>query len=297
MVVPALPDHARPTNILGRISNRLHNGGTIKSLPAFLLLAGSMALHANGGAAPVQAALPPPGLYQIDIDASDVRADGKLTHQAKTNGATGAEHHQFTVPGGTAGVNAAGTGPATQCIKPYTDDASTIAIADMALAQCPKQSHKVINDKTVEHTAQCPSGNVTVTFRKIGSKTWQMESRHETFAVQGQAAYDALRPMMELQASHGKTAAERAQATQQLAALPALKVQANEERQNDIAQLKAALQETNDPAMKALFQKEIANLSQQGPQPGKVVQTALVKMRLTRIADSCNAPNIPIKSH
>jgi hypothetical protein len=253
---------------------------------AFPVLVMAIALHANvnAGAATNQA-MPPPGLYQIDLDANDVRAGGK-NYQVKTNGATGAEQHRFSSPGGAATVNGVGPGPATQCIKPNTANAVAMAAPSMQPGQCSKQSSKIIDDKTVVHHAQCSTGNMTVTYKKIDDKTWQMETRHEIFAPQGPAAYGQL---MQMQATLGTTPAARAQAKQQLAAMPAMTEQAKKQREEDLAQLKAALQETSDPETRALFQKGIDDLSQQGQQPGKVVQTVVAKTRLTRISDSCNA--------
>jgi hypothetical protein len=244
-----------------------------------------MALHVNANAA-INQAMPPPGLYQIDMDVNAMHAGGN-NHQAKTNGATGAEQHRFSSPSGAATVNAVGPGPATQCIKPYTANAGVVAATTMPAGQCSKQSSKVIDDRTVVHTAQCSTGNMTVTYKKIDDKTWQMETRHEIFAPQGPAAYGSV---LQMQAALGTTPAARAQARQQLATMPAMTEQAKKKRAEDLAQLKAALQETSDPEMRATFQKGIDDLSQQGQQPGKVVQTVVATTRLTRISDTCDAP-------
>jgi hypothetical protein len=251
-----------------------------------LIVVGMVALAAvsRGHAASVQSILPPPGLYQIDSDASYAHASGLVSTEQEIDGATGDMRSRTIVPGRSHELRSAGQGAATRCVEPRRVSARGLALAMDALARCPKQNHKVVGHNTLVHSAQCPAGNVTVKITRIDGTTWEYETRQESVATSGALDLSHMRMPLQHEARHGATPEARTRAARQLSELPALQNKLDKQRIGAAVELQAALDKARTPEERAMFQRAIAALGTRHGPGGNVI---VVRERWTRIANQC----------
>jgi len=259
---------------------------------SLLALAVAMPWHGDATAASAQAIMPPPGLYRIDLEATQTRADVKAKVQVKRDGATGTQHVHGSNLGGTYDWNDPGSGPQTRCIKTSSPDVG-YAMEAAALAACPNQTEKVIGTNILVHTSQCPDTTMTTRYTKIDGQTWDVETRVDKVNKPGPPDIGGMQTSLAMMAKSAPTQAQRDKATKLLASLPAEQAKINQQYADQLAKLEAAAAHTKDPASKALFQKRIADMQQQavpGGPPLPVNESMVVKEHWTRIANFCG-PN------
>lgn len=241
---------------------------------------------AHASSATIKDILPPPGLYQVDSDTTITRAEQQFELKLHRDGATGAEHEQTSIQGKVSSKNTPGTGRVTECLTTYgPSNVSGLA----APAQCSKQSQKIVGDKTLVHTAQCPDSQFTMEVTKIDDKHWQYITRTETAKMGATAGAGGMEAMLKLRAQYGNTPRDRAEAAKALAALPSQKSEFDHKRASDLQDLQESLAKEKDPQARAFLQRSIASMGGASAPGGSVKDVNVAKERWTRIADSCGS--------
>lgn len=236
-------------------------------------------------AASLAAIVPPPGLYQVDSTSSHAQASLPVVVEQDLDGATGDRVSRTRVPGGTSSMRSAGSGPETRCVQSRSPGAMAQATLMHALSDCPNQHQKIVGQDTVVHTAQCPGSRSTITFRKRDSRTWEIESRVETYPVQGPLDLSHLRTMLEHEARHGATADRRKEAAARLKELPAALKQIEAQRSATAADLNAALARAQSDQEREMIRKALASLH---TRYGPASTIATTRERWTSLGRQCD---------
>jgi len=151
-------------------------------------------------------------------------------------------------------------------------------------AICKNISSTVTGD-TLELVAQCQTGRLVQTIRRLAENQWEMSV--DTEYGGGRLDPEKLRPMLEMAARHGATEADRNAAKGQLAALPQLKARTDERLAEAEAGARREMREGRTPAERETARKILHMLENPDsvPPPIKVAG----KKRWTRIGDRCAA--------
>jgi len=240
------------------------------TMPALAALA-----VAFGAAAPALAATrddvyPPPGMYQVDADATVKRNRGALPAviaHLQQDGASGASR----VSGGKLGretrsVDHAGSEPTRVCMAPLAKGGA------MPKASGCKSSAPIRTADSLSYVMLCRGMKTNTTIRKLDDRTWEYKvaTVMSGSPMGGQPNYAATRTVLAAQAKNAPTAAERARAAELLSQMGIYEA----EMKSKAAELAQGRAET-DYAAGA------------GAAGGEHTST----VRLTRIADSCAAPS------
>ena len=261
---------------MGTVSNR-----TMRARIAALALAATPLLAC---AAPA-GRLPPPGLYQIDMDSTFTTGQGSSRTRIDSSAGERVDRTDM------AGVDSVerrtqGVAPVQHCVG-AREEAGAFAVAPNGTPlRCSKQTTVTVGDAT-EHHAVCPGGNLKLTVRQLDGTHWEYASEVEAGGAGVPSDLNAMRPLLEHEASMGKTEQARAQARARLAALPAMQAEGVQKRAEARERLEAALRKERDPGQREALRKAISLIG------GTVPVTAHTRYLWTRIADSCGAAQRP----
>ncbi|RSZ58623.1 hypothetical protein HF313_07695 [Massilia atriviolacea] len=255
------------------------------SLTLSLTLPAPPAWAAAAPAPALEQGLPPPGWYRLDAaSTSSVAAPAPANRvDTRVDGASGDIVRRARVAGADSGEQVyQGKGLVTHCIRPRRT-ADALYSSALALASCPDQSSRVGADGVLVHTANCPSGVVTLTIRRIDTRTWEYDTVSATRAGDPAADLAWMRPVLEREAAQGKTPEARARAAQQLRDLPRL--------QRELAQKQAAVDMAFAKALRnARTPGEADALRAAMAKSGQSAATETrQRVRWTRIGDRCGA--------
>ncbi|HEY0061195.1 MAG TPA: hypothetical protein VGC21_03675 [Telluria sp.] len=239
-----------------------------------VLLAPALVWGSIAGAAE----LPPLGLYRIDTDGAMQYAGNPTRLQSSTDGASGDTTARWKSGEHSATRQFKGEGPVTHCVKAITGGAP---LPPQALA-CKDQRTTVTKDGWL-HSATCPHGKITLAIRQLDKDRWEYVNRVTMLSTGAAPSMAGMEMLLKQQAQHGATAQERAQAQQQLAQLPAMQTEADSKYAATIAQMKAEMEKTRDPEVKAALQTALARLA-----PGNPTMHGSARTIWTRIANTCN---------
>ncbi len=221
--------------------------------------------------------MPPPGLYRIDSDGLVNQAAGSF--RQTEDGASGDVTTRVSSGGASHQQNFKGNGPITHCVPLRQTGVVTLPPV-MAGGVCQTLSAKVDGDSIV-HVAQCATGPVTNTIRKLGGDEWEITNQVSMSPVAGAPDLNSLRPMLQQMAQHG-TPEERAKASETLAKLPQLQHQMNAERSQAAAELAKAQANAKTPEEAAAIAQAMQAMQQTGSK-----MDATGRQRWTRISNSC----------
>ncbi|WP_332878232.1 hypothetical protein [Massilia sp. S19_KUP03_FR1] len=182
-----------------------------------LTLLALAALHGGVGAATpaatpaaVNASLPPPGLYRVDMDANNAYQDG--TRVALQQSAAGGVTMRAGKPGSAPTTRTfPAQGPQQICIG----DRSAGGFNPMALnakANC-KSSSVVTGAAGTTFTAKCDAVDFTSVVRKLNATTWEVKTQVDMHqGGKGMLDFDAQRKMFETALKNATTPEDRADA-------------------------------------------------------------------------------------
>lgn len=221
--------------------------------------------------------MPPPGLYRID-------SDGTMTQSAGTvrqiqDGASGDVSTQTSSGGGSYRRDFKGDAPVTQCVP--ARPANAVVLPQMMAGGACKTISTTVAGDTIVHTAQCATGPVTNTIRKLGGDVWEITNQVSMSPVAGAPDLNNMRPLLEQMAKHG-TPEERTNAAETLAKLPQLQRQMNAERAQVSAEMTQALARAKTPEEAAAVRSAMQAMQQTGSK-----MEADSQQRWTRISNSC----------
>lgn len=225
---------------------------------SFLLAAGFSGLA--GAAVPVSTfkqVMPPPGLYRIDQDGTMRMPDVDSSFRQREDGATGDVATATTTPHGSYARDFKGQGPNNFCVP--VRNTGMVLPPSLSAAAC-KTISTTGDANGIVHIAQCSMGRVKLTVRRLGDDTWEFINEADV-KVGGVPDMNAMKPMLETMAKHGKTAEERDQARQMLATLPQQQAQMD----TQIAEVKASMA------------KELANA--RTPEEAAAIRQAMTAMQ------------------
>jgi hypothetical protein len=221
--------------------------------------------------------MPPPGLYRIDSDGTLTQAAG--TVRQTQDGASGDVSTQTSSGGSSYRREFKGDAPVTHCV-PLRSASEAVLPQIMSGGACKTISTTVAGD-TIVHTAQCATGPVTNTIRKLGGDVWEITNQISMSPVAGAPDLNNMRPLLEQMAQHG-TPEERAKASETLAKLPQLQRQMNSERAQVSSEMAQALAKAKTPEEAAALRSAMQAMQQTGSNmEGHSLQ------RWTRIGNSC----------
>lgn len=230
-------------------------------------------------------ASPPPGHYRIDSEGTIASGSGVTASQItqRIDGATGRVTQVRKTADMAQGVTQTfeGTGPVTWCVPvpgKYGPPAAAMPAACRTLAQSSSSSGSA-------HSAACTGMKVDESWRRIDDRTWE-RSVKATVQMTAGSPSDAARHAFEM-SKHTMSAAERAKAQAELAALPSAA-----DMQAGMAPMIAELEQlarTGKPDEAAFAKQQLAALRGAGNGAAAgAVQTSTSRERWTRIADRCN---------
>lgn len=228
-------------------------------------------------ASAVAASTPPPGLYRIDMDSTMSMAGHPTQTRMRTQGSSGDTEARWSKGKETVARQFKGDQPVTVCIKP---DAGT-PLPPEATMGCTAQSTSKTADGFVA-TSSCPMGKITIAVRQLDKERWEYLT--DVAMVQGPVtgAPDGMARVLEHQVKHGATAAERAEAQQQLKEWKQARQQGDAARAEALAELQQQLAAATDPEEKAALQQALSGMA-----PGAPVMNARSRAVWTRIGGSC----------
>lgn len=190
-------------------------------LPILAAAAASVTVLASAAsAAPVapaavNAILPPPGQYRVDIDGSTAYADGATmsTHQAGGGPVT----IKGTQPGRAPGTRTIpNTGPRTVCLPPRTASAGFDPMALAGRNGC-KGDTATAGADAVTFTGHCQGMDMTTVVRKLNAGAWEMTTRVDMRpGVQTTPDFAQQRKTLEWATTHAADADTRANARKSL---------------------------------------------------------------------------------
>lgn len=223
--------------------------------------------------------MPPPGLYQIDSDGLLNNAVGSF--RQTEDGASGDVSTRITSGGSSHQRDFKGNGQRTYCMPPRPPGAVTLPPA-MAGNACKSVSTKVEGDSIVQ-VAQCATGPVTNTIRKLGGDQWEITTQLSMTTAPGAPDLNNLRPLLEQMARNG-TPEERAKASKTLAELPQLQSKINAGHQQVSAEMAKAEAGARTPEEAA----QLARARKAMQQPGAAM-SGTGRQHWIRIGGSCAA--------
>lgn len=240
-----------------------------KSLLSLMLAASCAGAFAAG--------TPPPGLYRIDMDSTMSTAGNPTETRMVTQGANGDTAAQWRKGAETVARQYKGDKPVTVCIKP---NAGT-PLPPEATMGCTAQSTSKTADGLVA-TSSCPMGKITIAARQLDKERWEYLT--DVAMVQGPVTGgpDGMARVLEHQVKHGASAAERAQAQQQLKEWKEARKEGDDARAAALAELQQELAAATDPGEKAALQQTLSGMA-----PGAPLMNARSRAVWTRIAGSC----------
>lgn len=219
--------------------------------------------------------MPPPGLYRVDSDGQVNQANGSSFRQIEDS-ASGDVTTRVSSGGSSHQQDFKGSGPITHCVPA---GAATLPPV-MAGSVCKTLSTQVDGDSIVQ-VAQCATGPITNTFRKLGGDAWEITTQVRMAPVAGGPDLNQLRPMLEQMALHG-TPEERAKASKALAELPQQQAQMNAGRAQAMAELAKAQANARSPEEAAALAQSMQAMQQTG-----TTMNATGRQRWIRIGNSC----------
>jgi hypothetical protein len=232
-------------------------------------------------------ASPTPGQYRIDAESTMSSGSGVTALQVtqRSDGATGRvtvirKTAADTGPGATQTYP--GSGPITWCVEPGGKNGPPAAALPAA---CQTLSHSS-SSTGFSFSAACKGANIEESWRRIDERTWERSLKATVQAV-GASAGDSARQLFEM-SKHTMSAAERAKAQAELAALPSdAAIQA--EMAPVIAQLEQQVR-AGKPDEVAMAKQQLAALrGASGMGSPATSQTTTSRERWTRIAEACSA--------
>ncbi len=172
-------------------------------------------LHGAAGAAPatpaaVNASLPPPGLYRVDMDTNSAYRDG--TRVAVQQSAAGGVTMHAEKPGSAPTTRTLpGQGPPQICIGDRTAGGFN-PLALSGKATC-KSSSVVTGAAGTTFTAKCDAVDFTSVVRKLSATTWEVKTQVDMHqGSKGMVDFDAQRKMFETALKNATTPEDRADA-------------------------------------------------------------------------------------
>lgn len=226
--------------------------------------------------------MPPPGLYQIESsDATTSVASMGLSTREQGSGNVNTRTDR--TPDGQVLRRQLSAPQSTICV-PARRPGVPVMPSKQSDATCKNVSSNV-NGDTLVLVAQCQTGRLTQTIRRVGDNQWEFGV--DTEFGGGGTNVAALRPMLEMMARNGATAADREKARRQLAALPQLKAESDQQLSAATNAARREAREGRTPEDRAVAQKMVAMLGN----PASVAPQikAVGTERWTRIGDSCAA--------
>jgi hypothetical protein len=221
--------------------------------------------------------MPPAGLYRVDSDGLVNQAAGSF--RQTEDGASGDVTTRISSGGASHQQHFKGSGAITRCVPLLPAGAVTLPPV-MAGGVCKTLSTRVDGDSIV-HEAQCATGPVTNTIRKLGGDEWEIINHVRMSPVAGAPDLNHLRPLLQQMAQHG-TPEERARASETLAKLPQMQRQMNAERAQVSAEMAKAQASARTPEEAAAIAQAMQAMQQTGSN-----MDATGRQRWTRISNSC----------
>lgn len=238
-------------------------------IQAVLLLAAGSATAAG-----LDPLTPSPGWYRIDSDVKFTGPNGGVTIEGKTSGATGATVTRTKAGGSDTGDRLSKGEPMMRCVRPRADALPPLPTG------CKRQDTRRDGEQAI-HTAVCPSGTTRMTVRRLDKDRWEYLSEHVIASSIAAPNLAYLRPVLEAEIKHGKTAAARLKAEQQLAQLPAMQAQMTGQHAQVLEKMVASEKVEQNPQARKALAATIAGM--RGARP----MSARTRDVWTRVAESC----------
>lgn len=226
--------------------------------------------------------LPPPGLYRIEsLDATTSVADvGQSTRRQHANDI---DTRTSRTPEGRVLSQKSSLPQPTICVPPRRAG-MPIAPPKQSPATCKNISNS-INGDTLVLVAQCQTGRLTQTIARVRDDQWDFGVDTEYFGVRPNAG--ALRPMLEMMARNGATAADRDNAKRQLAALPQLQAGSDQQMADATEAARGEARQGRTAADRAAAQAVVQRMD--NPASVRPLLQEVGTERWTRIGDACAA--------
>lgn len=226
--------------------------------------------------------LPPPGLYRIESsDATTSVGSMGLSTREQQSDDTYTRTDRST--DGQVVRRQSRAPLATTCVPPRRAGVPVLP-PKQSQATCKNISSNISGD-TLVLVAQCQTGRLTQTIRRVGDDQWEFGV--DTEFGGGRPDAGALRPLLEMMARHGATAADRDNAKRQLAALPQLKAESDQKMAAVADSARRELREGGRPAEREAARRMVQMMDDPASVPPLV--QAVGTERWTRIGDRCAA--------
>lgn len=268
-----------------RIKNKFPLRGT--AVP--LVLSFIATLPAAVQAVDVEALLPRPGLYRVDLDGTVTMPVGSAStgFRHRTDGSTGdLVAHQFANGERTADQLYKGNKPVTVCVPPRTKgQAADLASMGLPgkLAACPDQATTYTKDGYI-HTANCPASKTIFNVKKINADTWDYTIDVTTFQTAAGPDMSGMRMVAENMAKNGATAEDREKGRKALAELPEMQRKMTQGLAETIAAMKEGERKAATPEEAAQIRSARENMTGK-----REIMQSTGKERWTRVGDRCES--------
>jgi hypothetical protein len=254
--------------------------------PLYLAILLGMALQAAAAEHPTEAdllrILPPPGLYRIETSdaTTSVASVGQSTRHQQSNDIN---TRTSRTPDGQVLSQKSSAPQPTTCVPPRRAGVPIVP-PKQNQATCRNISNS-INGDTLVLVAQCQTGRLTQTISRVRDDQWEFSTDTEFFGIRPDAG--ALRPMLEMMARNGATATDRANAKRQLAALPQLKAESDQQMADVTDAARREARQGRTAADRTSAQKTVQRMD--NPAGVRPLVQAVGTERWTRIGDLCAA--------
>nr|WP_315402272.1 hypothetical protein [uncultured Duganella sp.] len=226
--------------------------------------------------------LPPPGLYRIEsLDATtSVASAGQSTRRQEADDIA---TRTIRTPEGRVLSQKSNLPQPTICVPPRRAGMPVVP-PRQSPATCRNLSNS-INGDTLVLVAQCQTGRLTQTIRRLREEQWEFGVDTEFAGVRPDAG--ALRPMLEMMARNGATAADRDNARRQLAALPQLKAESDQQMADVTEAARREARQGRTAADRASAQQIVQRMD--NPAGVRPLVQEVGTERWTRIGEQCAA--------
>ena len=245
-----------------------------------LLALGAVLLSPLCAAVPKELVFPEPGLYQEDFESTSSDSESRTIHKNRHDGRSGDQVSIKEGPDGKSVRTYKGKGQVTTCIKPLPPAQAAQQLAFLPGKRCRTDSFTATSDGAIAK-GTCPNGAVTVQIRKLGPGQWERRIDLASGRVNMGSGAEDLIAWIQLNAKNARTEAERVKAAQSVAEIQVMAKKTAAANAAMVEEYRASAAKAHRPEDKARFNEMAASVGT------TFVPNATVRMRLTKIADTC----------